>query len=113
MKLGVQYQGHLQHCPGQYETSYRPEGKRRYATYACIDAGLITENDTCMVIDNNKVKWAQKKLVNELQEKFANDWSENGINCLLFGGRSNDTRVMLDMEGSDKLFPDLIKEEHY
>ena len=46
-----------------------------------------------------------------MQEKFEKDITENSINCLLFDGRREDTRVMLEMEGGSKSFPGLIKEE--
>ena len=70
------------------------------ATAAWIDAGIITESDTHLVIDHNKLKRAQNKLVDELHEKFENDLTENGINCILFDGRRDDTRVNLEIEGT-------------
>ena len=54
------------------------------ATAAWVDAGHITPEDTNLVIDHNKIKRAQEKLVSDLQDKFEKGVVDNGINCLLF-----------------------------
>ena len=35
-----------------------------------------------------------------------------GISCILFDGRIDLTNVMMEVDGSDQLFPAKIKEEH-
>ena len=72
------------------------------AQTAWVDAGLITPEDTHLVIDHNKIKRAQEKLVSDLQDKFEKGIVDNGINCLLFDGRRDDTRVMMEIEGCEK-----------
>ncbi|KAI4796454.1 hypothetical protein KUCAC02_026956 [Chaenocephalus aceratus] len=84
------------------------------ATAALIDAGIITEDNTSKVIDKNKVKRAQEKLMRELGEEFEEKCREmGGISCILFDGRIDLTNVMMEAEGSDQSFPAKIKEEHY
>ena len=83
------------------------------ATAALIYVGLITEEDTSLVIDHNKVKRAQKKLGKDLENNFDKSLRENGISFLLFDGRQDDTKIMWETEGSDKQFPGMVKEEHY
>ena len=84
------------------------------ATAALIDAGIITEEDTSKVIDKNKVKRAQEKLMRELSEDFEKTCKEEGgISCILFDGRIDLTNVMMEAEGSDQSFPAVIKAEHY
>lgn len=84
------------------------------ATAALIDAGIITEDDTSKVIDKNKVKRAQEKLMRELGEEFEEKCrEEGGISCILFDGRIDLTNVMMEAEGSVQSFPAKIKEEHY
>jgi hypothetical protein len=82
----------MRHHTGLRETA-------EIATAAWIDAGLISAEDTHLVIDHNKLKRAQDKLVGKLQDEFENNLEKNGINCLLFDGRKDDTRVMLELEG--------------
>lgn len=56
-------------------------------TAARIDAGIITEDNTFKVIDKNKVKRAQEKLMRELGEEFEEKCREEGeISCILFDG---------------------------
>ena len=83
------------------------------ATSAWLDAGVITEKDKHLVIDHNKVKIAQEKLVKELSVKLEKDLALNGRSCILFDGRKDDTKVLMEIEGSTKRYPGLIKEEHY
>ena len=96
----------MRHHTGLRETS-------EIATAAWIDAGLITAEDTHLVIDHNKLKRAQEKVVDELQETFENNLAKNKPTCVFFDGRRDLTCAMMEMEGSDRLFPGLIKEEHY
>ena len=96
----------MRHHTGLRETA-------EIATAAWIDAGIITENDPSLVIDHNKVKRAQEKLAKELEKQFDENIRKNGISCLLFDGRKDSTKVMLEAEGSERQFPGLIKEEHY
>ena len=84
------------------------------ATAALIDAGLITEENPSKVIDKNKVRRAQEKLMIEMGEEFEKKCREEGtISCILFDGRIDLTNVMMEAEGSNQSFQGKIKEEHY
>ena len=96
----------MRHHTGPRETA-------EIATAALIDAGVVTDKDTRLVIDHNKVKRAQEKLAKEFYKEFDDKIRKDGVTCLFFDGRQDDTRVMLTCEDSDKQFPGLIKEEHY
>ena len=96
----------MRHHTGLRETA-------EIATAALIDAGVVTDKDTRLVIDHNKVKRAQEKLAKEFDKEFDDKIRKDGVSCLFFDGRQDDTRVMLTCEDSDKQFPGLIKEEHY
>ena len=82
-------------------------------TAAWIDAGLITENDTKLVVDHHKVVRAQEKVMSQLNEEFEKMTQSESISCILFDGRVDVTKVMMEAEGSNKLYPSAIKEEHY
>ena len=69
----------MRHHTGMRETA-------EIATATLIDAGVITESDTSLVIDHNKVRRAQEKLSKELQDKFDKKIQESGVSCLLFDG---------------------------
>ena len=88
----------MRHHTGMRETA-------EIATAALIDAGVITEDDTSLVIDHNKVKRAQEKLSKELENRFDKKIQESGVSCLLFDGRQDDTKVMLVTDDSDRQFP--------
>jgi len=96
----------LRHHTGLRETA-------EIATAAWIDAGLITQWDTVLVIDHNKVRRAQERIMKELEAKFAVELQENGISCILFDGRRDETRVMVQAEENGKMYPGVVKEEHY
>ena len=83
------------------------------ATAAFIDAGVVTQADTSLIIDHNKLKRAQEKLVKEFDEEFKEKIKKEGISCILFDGRVDETRVLLKCDNSDQQFPGLIREEHY
>ena len=76
------------------------------ATAALIDAKVITDGNTILIIDHIKKKRAQKKIGKELTSKHENELSNNGWSCILFDGRKDETNVYIDIEG-------LVKEEHY
>ena len=65
----------IRHHTGLRETA-------EIATAAWIDGGLITEDDTHLVIDHNKVKRAQDKIMAELNEKFEEELKVKGISCI-------------------------------
>ena len=81
------------------------------ATAALIDAKLITEEDHQLIIDHNKLKRAQDKLIKKMDEKFEETLQMEGLSCLIFDGRKDDTKVITDVDG--KQFPGMSKEEHY
>ena len=65
------------------------------------------------MVDHNKVKRAQEKVMRTMNEKFEELCREENIDCMFFDGRQDMTKVMLKAEESDRQFPGLIKEEHY
>lgn len=77
----------MRHHTGLRETA-------EIATAALIDTGVITEGDTSLIIDHNKVKRAQEKLTKELERNFDKTLSENGVSCILFDGRIDDTKII-------------------
>ena len=81
------------------------------ATAALIDAKIITKGNTSLIIDHNKVKRAQEEIGKELTLKLQNELNNNGLSCIFFDGRKDDTKIFFDVEG--RKFPGLIKEEHY
>lgn len=83
------------------------------ATAAWIDAGLISEEDSSLVIDHNKIRRAQQKIMHEISNQHETKLSEGGLTCLLFDGKIDETKVMHEVEGINRKFPCLIKEEHY
>jgi len=56
----------MRHHTGLRETA-------EIATAAWIDAGLISDKDKHLIIDHNKVKRAQQKLIQELDDKFESE----------------------------------------
>ena len=80
------------------------------ATSALIDAKVITDGNTSLIIDHNKVKRAQENIAKELTSKHGNEYSNNGLSCILFDGRKDEFKVSIDIEG--RKFPGLVKEEH-
>ena len=65
----------LRHHTGLRETA-------EIATAAWRDAGLITQLDTVLVIDHNKVRRAQERIIKKLEAKFGVELQENGISCI-------------------------------
>src|ERR1043165_6956920 len=96
----------LRHHTGLRETA-------EIATAAWIDAGLITQFDIALVIDHNKVRRAQEKIMKKLDAKFEVELQQNGISCIFFDGRRDETKVMLKAEKNVKMYSGLVKEEHY
>lgn len=83
------------------------------ATSALIDAGLITKDDKTLVIDHNKVKRAQEKVMSSLDREFDEFCMKGGIECIFFDGREDVTKIMLKADNSNQQFPSIIKELHY
>lgn len=51
-------------------------------TAAFIDAGLITEDDKRLVVDHNKVRRAQEKVMKSLDQEFDDLCKKGKINCI-------------------------------
>ena len=96
----------IRHHTGLRETA-------EIATAAWIDAGLINDLNHSLIIDHNKVRRAQERVISSLQESFTADISCHGVECILFDGRKDNTNVLLEIEGNKQKFPGMIKEEHY
>ena len=82
-------------------------------TAAFMDAGLITKGDKRLVVDHNKVKRAQEKLMKSMDHEFDDFCMKGTVECIFFDGRQDTTKVMLKADNSDRQFPSIIKEEHY
>ena len=83
------------------------------ANATLLDHGLISTEDSNLVIDAMKVQRAKDLLHTELQEKAAIKYKEESIICILTDGRKDWTRMYAEIEGSDQLYPTIQKEEHY
>ena len=83
------------------------------ANATLLDHGLISTEDSNLVIDAMKVQRAKDLLRTELQEKAAIKYKEDSIICILTDGRKDWTRMYAEIEGSDQLYPTIHKEEHY
>ena len=49
----------------------------------------------------------------ELDAKFEDEIQQNGISCIFFDGRRDEAKVMLKAEENGKMYPGLVKEEHF
>lgn len=65
----------LRHHTGLRETA-------EIATAAWIDAGLISRFDTTLIIDHNKVKRAQERIMLKLNTKFEDDLNKGGSSVM-------------------------------
>ena len=77
-----------------------------------MDFGVVTENDSTMVIDHNKVKRAQTEVIGMVTESKDDELKKNGLDNLLFDGRIDKTKVWFEVENSITQYHGLIKEEH-
>lgn len=82
-------------------------------TAALIDAGLITEEEKRLVVDHNKVKRAQERIMKSLDQEFDVLCKKGEIDCIFFDGRADATKVLLKAENSNQQFPSVITEQHY
>lgn len=96
----------LRHHTGLRETA-------EIATAAWIDAGVINKDDTSLVIDHNKVKRAQEKIMKKINVQLDEEHQLNSINCIFFDGRIDQTKIMVQAEENQKYYPSMLKEEHY
>ena len=83
------------------------------ANATLLDHGLISTEDSNLVIDAKKVQRAKDQLHTELQEKAAIKYKDGSIICILTDGRKDWTRMYAEVEGSDQVYPIIQKEEHY
>jgi len=51
--------------------------------------------------------------VKKLDVKLEEELLQNGISCIFFDESRDETKVMLKAEENGKLYPGLVKEEHY
>lgn len=74
-------------------------------TAAFIDAGLV--NDKRIVVDHNKVKSAQEKVMKSLDQEFDDLCQKGEIDCIFFDGREDINKVMLKADKSDQQIPSI------
>jgi len=82
-------------------------------TAAFMDAGLITDGDKKLVVDHNKDKRAQERIMKSVDHEFNDLCMKGTVECIFFDSRNDITKVMLKADNSDRQFPSIIKEEHY
>ena len=82
------------------------------ATAALVDAGLVTEEDSILVIDHHKVKREKQKLMNKLRLQADKKYKEEDIYCILFEGRKNWTNMMQRDPETGKYYQYKEKQEH-
>ena len=82
------------------------------ATAALVDAGLVTEEDSILVIDHHKVKREKQKLMNKLRLQADKKYKEEDIYCILFDGRKNWTNMMQRDPETGKYYQYKEKQEH-
>ena len=64
-------------------------------TAAWIDAGLIKEQDTSLIVDHNKVVTENRRVMNKLEAGFQDKARKEEIDCILFELGIDNTKVML------------------
>ena len=70
------------------------------ATAAWIDAGIITENETKLAIDRNKVRRAQEILKQSAIQNLKALTLSSRIECIKFDSRFDMKRTLRSVEGS-------------
>ena len=82
------------------------------ATALLIDVGIITKDDSTMIIDKNKVQQAQDKVMKKMTEEGIEHLENHIVSWFWFDRRKDNTKVILVNE-DDEEFPGVRKETHY
>ena len=79
------------------------------ATSTLIDYGVIKKGDTEQVIDAKKIQRAKDKTMKEAQISDETKLQDDMVTAMLFDGRIDKTRVMLECESNGKLYPSVLR----
>ena len=80
------------------------------ATSTLLDVGVSSDDK---IIDHNKVERAKSRVMKKIQEEQESKYYDISIQGILFDGRKDITKVMLETDDSSQNFPGSVKEEHY
>ena len=79
-------------------------GLAAITTSTLVDLGIVTKNDPHLRVDKSKVEREKERVIKQLVEEASEDLKVNKVDCILFDGKKDLTRVRLEVEGSDKIY---------
>ena len=87
-------------------------GLAAITTSTLVDLGIVTKNDPHLIVDKSKVEREKERVIKQLVEEASEDLKVNKVDCILFDGKKDLTRVRFEVEGSDKIYHGMQREEH-
>ena len=112
----IRSQAHQQNrtpLPTVASIAIRGEGSRRFvaaiATATLVDYNVVTADNTSQIITKDKIQRELDRLIESNNELIVDE--DSPITCLLFDGRNDKTKVMLEDERG-KRYPSTVVEEH-
>ena len=82
------------------------------ATAVLVDVGLVTEDDSSLVIDHHHIQRDRKKVINSLSQDADARHRNEAISCIFFDGRKNWTNVMEEDPETGHFYQSRVKMEH-
>ena len=71
------------------------------ATAVLVDVGLVTQDDSSLVIDHHHIQRDRKKVMDRLRQDAVARHRNEAITCIYFDGRKNWTNVMEEEDRQD------------
>lgn len=87
-------------------------GMATLSTCTLIDNGIVTCKDPHLIIDHHKIEREKTRVMEMLRENDKKNMIASKLECLFFDGKKDKTKVRFEVEGSDKVYMGIQKEEH-
>ena len=82
------------------------------ATAVLVDVGLVTEDNSSLVIDHHHIQRDRKKVMNSLSQDADTRHMNEAISCIFFDGPKNWTNVIEEDPETGKFYQSRVKMEH-
>ena len=87
-------------------------GMATLALCTLIDMGIINKDDPHLIIDHKKIDREKIRVMEELREEDLEELINSILDCIFFDGKKDKAKVKLVVDGSDKVYMGVQREEH-
>ena len=81
-------------------------------TCTLVDLGVVTKSDPHLIVDHHKVEREKERVIKKLVTQASDNLKIKKPNWVLYDGKKDLSMTRLEVEGSEKVYHGMQREEH-